>query len=119
MKALLKPSWQAAVKQSKIEDDNSLKPLPKRVWLLSWVSFFADVSSEIIYPLLPLYVISVLGTSKMQLGAMEGGAVLIVAMMSAYTSMGLSSDFWGGSGTRCGFARAHIPRPRIGSNGCC
>lgn len=43
-----------------------------------------------IYPLLPLYLIGVLGTSKMQLGAMEGGAVLIVAWMSAYA--GFQSD---------------------------
>lgn len=63
---------------------NPPQRLPRQVWLLSWISFFADVSSEVIYPLLPLYLIGVLGTSKMQLGAMEGGAVLIVAWMSAY-----------------------------------
>ena len=112
MKALLKPSWQAAVKQSKIEDDNSLKPLPKQVWLLSWVSFFADVSSEMIYPLLPLYVISVLGTSKMQLGAMEGGAVLIVAMMSAYA--GIRSDRNGSHGGRIPWIRWGYGLPVLG-----
>ena len=43
-----------------------------------------------VYPLLPLFMIGVLGSSKTQLGAMEGGAVLIVAMMSAVA--GIRSD---------------------------
>lgn len=33
------------------------RPLPRAVWLLSWASFFADVSGEMIYPLLPLFLI--------------------------------------------------------------
>ncbi len=65
-------------------------PLPRAVWLLSWVSFFADVSSEMVYPLLPLYLIGVLGSNKTQLGAMEGAAVLIVSLMSAVA--GFRSD---------------------------
>lgn len=65
-------------------------PLPRAVWLLSWVSFFADVSSEMIYPLLPLFLIGVLGSSKMQLGLIEGAAVLIVSVMTAFA--GFRSD---------------------------
>ena len=65
-------------------------PLPRSVWILSWVSFFADVSSEMVYPILPLFMVQVLGSSKSQLGAMEGGAVLLVALMSAYA--GFRSD---------------------------
>lgn len=66
------------------------RPLPRAVWLLSWVSFFADVSSEMIYPLLPLFLVGVLGSSKMQLGLIEGAAVLIVAVMTAFA--GFRSD---------------------------
>jgi MFS family permease len=65
-------------------------PLPRSVWLLSWVSFFADVSSEMVYPLLPLFLVGVLGSSKVQLGVIEGAAVLLVAALSAYT--GFRSD---------------------------
>lgn len=64
--------------------------LPKSVWLLSWVSFFADISSEMIYPLLPLFVVGVIGSSKTELGIMEGMAVLIVAIMTAFA--GFRSD---------------------------
>ncbi|MFN7020021.1 MAG: MFS transporter [Phycisphaerales bacterium] len=60
------------------------------MWLLSWVSFFADVSSEMIYPLLPLFLVGVLGASKVQLGLVEGAAVLIVAVMTGFA--GFRSD---------------------------
>lgn len=74
------------------------KPLPRSVWILSLVSFFADVSSEMMYPLLPLFLVLVLDSSKTQLGAMEGGAVLIVALMSAVA--GFRSDRKGKRGGR-------------------
>jgi predicted MFS family arabinose efflux permease len=35
--------------------------LPRPVWLLGWVSFFADMASEMVYPLLPLFLTRVLG----------------------------------------------------------
>ncbi len=78
-------------------------PLPRPVWILSWVSFFADISSEMVYPLLPLFMISVLGTSKTQLGMMEGGAVLLVALMSAVA--GIRSDRKGTKGGRIWWIR--------------
>lgn len=43
-----------------------------------------------VYPLLPLFLVGILGSSKTQLGVMEGGAVLIVAMLSAFA--GFRSD---------------------------
>lgn len=79
------------------------KPLPRSVWILSLVSFFADVSSEMMYPLLPLFLVLVLDSSKTQLGAMEGGAVLIVALMSAVA--GFRSDRKGKGGGRVTWIR--------------
>ena len=66
------------------------RPLPRAVWILSWVSFFADVSGEMIYPLLPLFLVGVLGSSRLQVGMVEGAAVLLVAVMTAFA--GLRSD---------------------------
>ena len=40
------------------------KKLPTQVWLLSAVSFFADVSGEMIYPLLPLFIVDAAGTKE-------------------------------------------------------
>jgi len=87
-------------------------PLPRSVWILSWVSFFADVSSEMMYPLLPLFLVTVLGASKTQLGAMEGGAVLIVAVMSALA--GMSSDRKGAGGGRVPWIRWGYGLPVLG-----
>lgn len=86
--------------------------LPRAVWILSLVSFFADVSSEMVYPLLPLFLVSVLGSSKTQLGAMEGGAVLLVALMSAFA--GFQSDRKGHTGGRVPWIRWGYGLPVIG-----
>jgi len=70
--------------------EGRLRPLPRTVWLLSGVSFLADVSTEMTYPLLPLFLVGVLGASRASLGMVEGAAVLIVALMSAFA--GARSD---------------------------
>ncbi len=59
------------------------RPLPRPVIVLGWVSFFADVSGEMAYPLLPLFVISALGGSTVALGWVEGAAVAVVAVLTA------------------------------------
>ena len=46
--------------------------LPRGVWLLGWVSFFTDTASEMVYPLLPLFLTRVLGAGAMSLGVVEG-----------------------------------------------
>ncbi|HVL69755.1 MAG TPA: MFS transporter [Vicinamibacterales bacterium] len=48
--------------------------LPRPVWLLGWVSFFTDTASEMVYPLLPLFLTRVLGAGAMSLGVIEGVA---------------------------------------------
>ena len=48
--------------------------LPRNVWVLSWVSFFQDAASELLYPILPIFITSVLGASPAVLGLIEGVA---------------------------------------------
>jgi MFS family permease len=48
--------------------------LTRPVWLLGWVSFFTDMASEMVYPLLPLFLTQVLGAGAMSLGVIEGAA---------------------------------------------
>jgi sugar phosphate permease len=48
--------------------------LPRPVWLLGWASLFTDMATEMIYPLLPLFLTRVLGASAMSLGVIEGVA---------------------------------------------
>ncbi len=86
--------------------------LPRSVWILSWISFFADVSSEMVYPILPLFMVQVLGASRTELGAMEGAAVLLVALMSAYA--GFRSDRKGPGGGRVKWIRIGYGMPVLG-----
>jgi MFS family permease len=55
--------------------------LPRPVWLLGWVSFFTDTASEMVYPLLPLYLTRVLGAGAMSLGIVEGIAEAVNSVL--------------------------------------
>ena len=48
--------------------------LPRDTYLLAFTSLFADVSTEMLYPVLPIFVTQVLGASARTLGAIEGVA---------------------------------------------
>src|SRR5262245_22726616 len=55
-------------------DVPSTKSIPRPVWFLGVVSLFTDAATEIIYPLLPIYLSSVLGAGALSLGVIEGVA---------------------------------------------
>ena len=65
------------------------KKLPKLVWRLGWISFYADVCSEMIYPLIPLLLASI-GAPPAALGFIEGAANGLVSIMKG--SSGVWSD---------------------------
>jgi MFS family permease len=62
--------------------------LHKRAWLtrnlkvLSWVSLLQDAASELLYPILPVFITVVLGAPVAVLGAIEGAASGLAAMVS-------------------------------------
>jgi MFS family permease len=61
--------------------------LSRPVWLLGWVSFFTDMASEMVYPLLPLFLTRVLGAGAMSLGVIEGvaeGANSVLKIVSGW-----------------------------------
>ena len=62
--------------------------LGRNVYALSAVSFFTDVSSEMIYPLLPVFLATVLGASAGFIGAIEGAAESTAALLK------LASGWW-------------------------
>ena len=49
-------------------------PIPRPVRLLGWASLFTDAATEMIYPLLPVYLSRMLGASATSLGIIEGVA---------------------------------------------
>jgi MFS family permease len=64
------------------------KPITRNVYALSAVSFFTDASSEMIYPLLPVFLTTVLGASAGSLGVIEGAAETTAALLK------LASGWW-------------------------
>jgi MFS family permease len=48
--------------------------LTRNVWVLSAVSLLQDTASELLYPLLPIYLTAVLGAPPAVVGAVEGAA---------------------------------------------
>lgn len=55
--------------------------LPESVITLGWISFFTDVASEMVYPVVPLFLTAALGAPVVVLGAIEGVAEAIVSVM--------------------------------------
>lgn len=58
-----------------------LAVIARNVKLLALVSFFTDVASDMIYPLLPIFLSSVLGVSAAGLGLIEGLAESVSSLM--------------------------------------
>jgi MFS family permease len=61
--------------------------IPRPVWFLGLTSLFTDAATEMIYPLLPVYLSRVLGASAVSLGIIEGvaeGVNSLLKVMSGY-----------------------------------
>ncbi len=55
--------------------------IPKNVFILGLVSFFNDIASEMIYPLVPIFLTSVLGAPVSVVGLIEGIAESIASIL--------------------------------------
>ena len=58
-----------------------LAQIPRPVRLLGWASLFTDAATEMIYPLLPVYLSRVLGASATSLGIIEGVAESVNSLL--------------------------------------
>lgn len=68
----------------------ALFTLPRTVWLLGLVSFFNDTASELVYPLVPIYLASVLMAGPKALGLIEGIAEATGSLLKLFS--GVMSD---------------------------
>jgi MFS family permease len=71
----------------------TLKAIPRSVWAVGFVSLFMDVSSEMIHALLPIYMVTVLGTSTFVVGIIEGIAEATASITKVFS--GAISDWLG------------------------
>ncbi len=67
-----------------------MKPLPRTVIALGVVSLLTDMSSEMIYPLLPVFVASTLGGGAVSIGLIEGIAEATASLVKLVS--GVLSD---------------------------
>lgn len=70
-----------------------LRRLPKGIWALGFVSLLMDVSSEMIHALLPIYFVTVLGTSMVTVGFIEGIAEATASITKIFS--GALADWLG------------------------
>jgi hypothetical protein len=71
----------------------SLRDIPAGVWALGFVSMLMDTSSETIHALLPVYLVTVLGTSMVTVGIIEGIAEATASITKVFS--GALSDWLG------------------------
>ena len=88
--------------------------LPRTVWLLAAISLVNDAASDMIYPLVPLYLASVLMAGPKALGVIEGVAEAVSSVIKLFA--GVLADRFGR--TRAwviaGYGLAGFARPLIG-----
>jgi len=64
--------------------------ISKQVFILSMVSLFTDLASEMLYPVTPIFLTSVLGSSMAVVGLIEGIAEVTSGLLKGY--FGILSD---------------------------
>ena len=73
--------------------------LPRAVWVLGLVSLFVDLASELLYPVVPLYLVGALGAPLVLIGLIEGAAEV---------TAGFSKGYFGGLSDRLGRRKAFV-----------
>ena len=87
--------------------------LPSTVKGLSLVSFFNDIASEMIYPLLPAFLTGTLGAGAAMLGALDGAAELTSAALKWISGRLSDRPGWRKPLILVGYGTAVLVRPLI------
>ena len=108
--------YDASISQQKLNESlpglwARYRKLPRNVFAISLVSLLNDASSEIIYPLLPILLTSVLGASPRAIGIIEGAAESVSSLIKLLA--GYLSDRFGKRKILVvsGYALAALARP--------
>lgn len=59
--------------------------IPKNVFALGWVSFFNDLASEMVYPIVPIFLTSFLGVPVSIVGVIEGIAESTASILKVFS----------------------------------
>lgn len=89
--------------------------LPSTVIMVGWISFFNEVSAQLVAPLIPVLLVTVLAAGPVALGLIEGVADAVAALLRLWS--GRLSDVMGRRRKifiLAGYAIANAARPLIG-----
>src|SRR3954471_6749874 len=89
------------------------RAIPRNVKVLSAVSFFQDAASEMLYPVMPLFVTSVLGAPPAVLGLIEGVAEGTASVGKAVSGR-LADRFRRKPLVAIGYGISSLSKPAIG-----
>ena len=67
------------------EQNRSIFGINRNVLSLGWVSLFTDMSSQMIFPLIPLFLANVLGVGKEVIGLIEGTAESTASILKVFS----------------------------------
>lgn len=90
-----------------------LKHLPATVWLIGLISLLNDTASEMIYPLVPLYLASVLMAGPRALGLIEGIAEATSSLLKLFSGVIVDRTQSAKPWVIAGYALAGFGRPLI------
>ena len=89
-----------------------MKFLTRTIWILSFISLMTDVASEMLYPVMPIYLRSI-GFSVMLIGILEGVAEATAGLSKGY--FGKLSDHTGKRApfVRLGYSLSAVSKPMM------
>ncbi len=67
-----------------MENKSSLRSLPRNIWVVTVTSFLTDISSEMIFNLIPLFLANVLGVGTAVIGLIDGIAETTASLTKVY-----------------------------------
>src|SRR5213592_3212053 len=96
-----------------VEPTRHFAGLSRNVVVLSWVSFFQDAASELLYPVLPLFLTVTLGAPASVVGLIEGVAEGTASVMKAVSGR-LADRFRRRPLIGLGYGVSSLAKPVIG-----
>ena len=70
---------------NRISKSGIFKGITRNLFLLGLVSLFTDLSSQMVFPLIPLYLVSVLGAGASVVGICEGAAETTASLIKVFS----------------------------------
>lgn len=91
-----------------------VRALPRTVWLLAAISLVNDAASDMIYPLVPVYLASVLMAGPKALGLIEGVAEAMSSLLKLFAGVLADRSRRAREWVIAGYGIAGFARPLIG-----